>query len=278
MTDTVTQRSSAPAALPVTFPRVLKSEWTKFRSLRSSWWSIAATVILIIGIGSGLAGVAAANASSMPLPVRAVFIHNKTAVSISIAGVYLAQLAIGVLGVLVFSGEYASGQIRATFTAVPGRLAVLWAKASTFAVSSFAVTAAAVVAAFVIAQAELSGSGLSVPISSPGVARVLVGGALYVTLVGLLGVGLGALLRSTAGAIAVLFAVLLIVPIIANFLPSGWGITFREYLPSNAGTDVMNLGPTAPHQLSPWAGFGVFCAYAAVVLLAAAAVLRQRDV
>ena len=277
MTDTAPQRFRAPAALPVTFARVLRSEWTKFRSLRSSAWSMAATVVLIVGIGSGLAGVAATNASSMPLPVRAAFIHAKTGVSISIAGVYLAQLAIGVLGVLLFSGEYASGQIRATFTAVPGRLAVLWAKATTLAVLSFAVTAVSMVGAFAIAQGELSSSGLSVPISSPGVSRVRVGGALYVTLVGLLGIGLGALLRSSAGAIAVLFGVLLVVPIIANFLPSGWATTFREYLPSNAGTDVMNLGPMAPHQLSPWTGLGVFCAYAAVVLITAAAVLRERD-
>jgi ABC-type transport system involved in multi-copper enzyme maturation permease subunit len=118
--------------------------------------------------------------------------------------VSFAQLAIGVLGVLVINAEYSTGMIRATLSAVPKRLPVLWGKAVVFGAVAFAVSLPAVFIVFFIGQAILSGQHINIGITHPGVIRALFGAALYLTVMGLLGLGLGAIVRSTAGGIAAL--------------------------------------------------------------------------
>jgi len=257
----------------VTLGRVIASEWVKLRSLRSTGWTLLAAVAAIIGLGilfsyltTQSGGQPAGPGGDGPLDPTGV----------SLGGVFLAQLAVGVLGVLVVSGEYATGMIRSTFIAVPKRLPVLWAKSLVFSLVTFVLTAAASVTAFFAGQAVLSGQDLQTSLSAPGVTRAVVGAALYLTVVGLLGVALGWLLRSTAGAISALFGLLLVLPIIGQLLPASWGQDVTPYLPSNAGQAIMSV-VSQPSAMAPWTGFGLFAGYTALALAAAAVVLKRRD-
>ncbi len=266
--------SAASAPIPgiggrVTMARVVVSEWLKLRSLRSTWLTFGATLLTLVGLGLLICGLTAAHWADMPPASRAHF----DPVEASFGGVFFAQLALGVLGVLVVTGEYSTGTIRASLTAVPRRLPVLWAKAGVFAVVTFGLTGAGAFAAFLGGQALLGAHGTTV--GPPQVLRVF-GVALYLTVVGLLGIGLGALLRSTAGGIAVLFGVLLVVPISAGFLPSDWQRTLAPYLPSNAGAALYKLH-AHPGMLAPWTGFALFAGYALAVIALAAVLLRRRD-
>jgi len=166
--------------------------------------------------------------------------------------------------------------IRATFAAVPARLPVLWAKATVFATVTLALMVPSVLGAFWIGQSILTSKHLQAKLSDPGVLRAVIGAALYLTVVGLLGIGLGALLRNTAAGISTLFGLLFVLPIIVRFLPSSWADPINEYLPSSAGEAITHVHPD-PTMLAPWTGFGLFCAYAIAVLIAAAVSLRRRD-
>lgn len=256
----------------VTQARVIVSEWTKLRSLRSTIFSLLAAVVFIIGLAILVPSVTVAHWP--PHDAREAAGFDPT--SRSLAGIFLAQLAVGVLGVLLITGEYATGMIRATLAAVPARLPVLWAKAVVFAAVTLAVTVPSVVVAFLIGQSILKGKDLQTALGDPGVLRAVIGSALYLAVVGLLGLGLGALLRNTAGAISALFGVLFVLPIIVRFLPSSWSDPIDKYLPGTVGEAVTHVHPD-PTALAPWTGFALFCGYAAIVLLAAAVRLRRRD-
>ncbi len=166
--------------------------------------------------------------------------------------------------------------IRATFAAVPARLPVLWAKAMVFAMTTLAVTVPSVVVAFLVGQSIFKAKNLQTTLGGPGVLRAVLGAALYLTVVGVLGLGLGALLRNTAAGISALFGVLFVLPIIVRFLPSSWAEPIDKYLPNTVGEAITHVHPD-PSALGPWTGFGLFCGYAAVVLVAAAVNLRRRD-
>jgi ABC-type transport system involved in multi-copper enzyme maturation permease subunit len=235
-------------------------------------FSLLAAVVFIIGLSVLVPSVVVAHWPPDRPGEAAAF--DPTARSLS--GIFLAQLAIGVLGVLLFSGEYATGMIRATFAAVPTRLPVLWAKAAVYATVTLVLMIPSVLAAFLIGQSILTSKHLQTTLSEPGVLRAVLGAALYLTVVGLLGIGLGALLRSTAAGISTLFGVLFVLPIIVRFLPSSWADPINKYLPSSAGETITHVH-SDPTMLAPWTGFGLFCAYALAVLLAAAISLRRRD-
>jgi len=256
----------------VTQLRVFASELTKLRSLRSTVYSLLAAVVFIIGLAIVVSAVQAAHWPPTDPAELASFDPTEA----SLSGIFLAQLAIGVLGVLLMTGEYATGMVRATFAAVPTRLPVLWAKTGVFAATTLVLTIPAVLIAFFVGQAILSSQHIQASFSDPGVARAVVGAALYLTVVGILGLGLGALVRSTAGGIAALFSLLFVLPIIVHFLPTSFSTAVDKYLPSSAGRALLTVRQD-PTALSPWAGFAVFCAYAAVALAAAAIALRSRD-
>jgi ABC-2 type transport system permease protein len=260
-----------PADQRVTQARVLRSEWTKLRSLPSTAWSLLTTVVLIVGFSAVYSMVRVTRPPRQPADVAS---FDPTAVSLS--GVHLAQLAIGVLGVLLITGEYATGMIRTSLAAVPRRLPVLWGKAIAFALTTLALCVPATFAAFLLGQSILSAERLDTTLGHPGAARAVLGSALYLTAVGLLGLGLGALLRNTAGAISALFGVLFAFQIVAGFLPNTWSDEIYKYLPTPAGVAVTNVRPD-PTSLGPWTGFGLFCLYTAVVLGLAAWQLGRRD-
>lgn len=259
----------------VSLPRVLRSEWTKLRSVRSTVWSLALAVVFTIGLPSLFAAILANRWAHMSVQERAGHRHNP--LEIALAGVNISQLAIAVLGVLVITGEYSTGMIRASFTAVPRRLPVLAAKAAVFAAAAFVLMLPSVVAAFYASQAVLARHHiLQLSFSQSGVARAVVGGALYLTVVGIFALGLGAIVRNTAGGIATFVAVMFVLPPLMNVLPQSWNDAVTPYLPDTAGRAVFSL-TTDPHSLAPWTGFGLFCAYAAASLAVAAILLVRRD-
>lgn len=257
----------------VTQAGVFRSEWTKLRSLRSTRYALLATFVLTIGFSIIPSAFRVARWSSLSAAERATF----DPLSTSLLGVRFGVLAIGVLGVLLITGEYTTGVIRATMTAVPKRLPVLWGKAGVYALVALAITVPAAFIAFFSGQAILSGKHLEIAFSHPGVPGAIIGAAGYLTLVGLFAMGLGAILRSTAGGIATFAGIMYVVPPLISVLPSSIANSIDPYLPSNAGESMMQIGHHA-NTLSPGAGLAVFAAYVAVVIATAAVLLRGRDV
>jgi len=182
-----------------------------------------------------------------------------------------------VLGVLVITGEYSTGMIRASFSAVPKRLPVLWGKTIVFGVVSFLLMVPPVLIAFFSSQAILSRHHiLQISFSHPGVARSVIGGAIYLMLVGIFALGIGAIVRNTAGGIATFAAVFFVIPPLMNILPTSWNNAITPYLPSEAGRQIFSLTQGA-HSLSPLWGGLLFVGYCALTLASAAVLLVRRD-
>jgi ABC-type transport system involved in multi-copper enzyme maturation permease subunit len=270
MTAVTMAPAPATVAGPVTQVRVVRAEWTKLRALRSTWWCGLTAVVLIVGLGAAIAG------SGTAYHVSAGDSASK-AVSISLLGLLFAQLVVGVVGVLAFSGEYGTGMIRATLAVVPARLPVLWAKVIVLVGLVLPVSLLCAVVDFFVATAlNSSRGGSAISLTDPGVLRTVVGSALYLTVVVVIGLALGALLRKTAAGLSVFAALFFVVPIVVGALPHN--ITgFAPYLPSNAGGALWGSPLNVTHPLSPWTGFAVLCGYAVVLTAAAAWRLRRRD-
>jgi hypothetical protein len=261
---------------PATALRVLvanvRAEWTKLRSVRSTVWTLLAAVGLAVGFGA-LVGVSQmSNWDNLKPNERLLF--DPTFFSLS--GLWLAQLAVGVLGVLIVTSEYATGQIRATLGATPQRVTVLAAKAAAFTGVILTIGTVAAFSAFWTGQAIFASKGLDVSISEPGVLRAVFGGALYLAAVGLLGIGLGVILRRTAGAVAALVGLLVLAPLVGGFLPTSFQESVGKYFPAQAGMAVFGVVPD-PRALAPWTGYGVLLAYVAVALVVGGLLLTRRD-
>jgi ABC-type transport system involved in multi-copper enzyme maturation permease subunit len=258
---------SSASRLRVSQSRVALSEWTKFRSLRSTGYTLLAAVVLMIGIGALISAITASQPAE----------PGQSGISASLSGTFIAQLAIGALGVLLITGEYSTGMIRSSLTAVPRRLPMLWGKLAVFAGVVFLTTLIASSAAFFVGQALLSGKGLDASLSDPGALRSVVGAALYLTVAGITALALGALLRNTAAAITTFVAVFFVIPPLTLLLPASLTDRFVQYLPSNAGSVLMDGNFGIAHPLSPWAGFAVMCGYATALIGFAAWRLRRVD-
>jgi ABC-type transport system involved in multi-copper enzyme maturation permease subunit len=263
---------SSPFRGKVTQARVIVSEWTKLRSVRSTRWSLLVATVLTIGFPILAAAVISSHWGHQSAAERASF----NPLDPALIGSQIAQLAIGILGVLVISAEYSTGMIRATFTAVPKRLPVLWAKAIVFATVTFVLILPSVLIAFFASQSILSRHHANIAWSHPGVARAVIGAALYVTVIAVLTLGLGTIVRNTAGGIATFAAIFFVIPPLMNVLPTSWNDAITPYLPGNAGRAIISITHDA-HSLAPWTGFALFCGYAAITLLVAAIMLVRRD-
>ena len=270
-TATMAPRSQA-GGVRVTFPRVLYAEWIRLRSLRSTWITMLVTVAIVIGFGAlscwGYVSRPHGNGFE-PENVDAAFR--------SLVGTFFGQLAFGVLGVLVVSGEYSTGMIRATFTAVPRRLAVFGGRLAVFAAVTLVVLVPTAIVAFLVGQTILARDHVDTTLGAPGVSRAVIGCALYLVAIGLLGMAFGWLVRHTAGAIASLVGVLLVLPLLVVFLPDPWPVRLQKWLPSGAGQSILHVH-TDVDRFAPWTGFGVLMAYVAIVLAISAVLLRSRDV
>jgi ABC-type transport system involved in multi-copper enzyme maturation permease subunit len=269
--STASSVAPAPSRLKVTQGRVVRSEWIKFWSLRSTVITLAIAAALMIGIGLLASSMlnSGEGAGAGPDP------GDLGPVDASLAGLTFAQLAFGTLGVLFMASEYSTGMIRSSLTAVPKRLPVLWSKIAVFAAVAFVIGLAASALAFTGGQA-LIGEGAA-SWSDAGVARAVIGSAVILAGSGVLGLALGALLRSTPAAISTLFGVMFLLSGIAQLLlPDSWRDDVVRYLPSNAGSAFTAVTQGAD-ALGPWAGLGVFVAYVAVAVVGGAWRLRRSD-
>jgi ABC-2 type transport system permease protein len=271
--------SIAPVSLPrtpsggrVTQTRVVLSEWTKFRSLRSTRYTLLATVGLTVGLALAAAILVATQWGTMTAADKATF----QPLNVSLVGANIGVMVIGVLGVLMMTSEFSTGLVSSTFAAVPKRLPVLWGKAIVYFAIALVVTVPAMVIAFVGTQAILSGTHVQIGFGHAGVLRAVVGSAFYLTLGGLLGIGLGGIFRSTAAAVTSLTVILFVIPVLVFILPVSMSNSIRPFLPGSAGQAIMNLVPQQ-HMLAPWIGLGVFAAYAFAAIAGAAVLLVRRD-
>jgi ABC-2 type transport system permease protein len=255
---------------------LLTAEWTKLRSVRSTMWSLLAFMVVAIGF-SALIATVRANTWNNPgnRANHVTLLTDPTAVLFG-AGFGLGQLAICVLGVIVISGEYSTGAIRSSLLAVPRRIPMLVAKAVVFALLDLVVSAITVFAVFFITTAILS-SHVSITLSQPGITRACIGGILYLTVLGLFALAVGGLIRHTAGAIATVIALVLVVPPLISLIPGTIANHIHGYLPNVAGQLVAQSSQQPADVLSPWQGFGVLCLWTAVLLAACGWLLVRRD-
>jgi ABC-2 type transport system permease protein len=251
---------------------VITSEWTKLRSLRSTWWTLLTLVVVTIGVSTLLAWLASDNLAKMNPADRA----SLDVTSNSMAGLVFGQLAIAVLGVLVVCGEYSSGAIRTTFTAVPDRPRVLAAKAIVFAAVATVVGMITAFGAYFASMPFWAGHHMATTLSQPHVLRAVIGGGLYVLASGMLGFALGTIIRHTAGAITAVVGLLFVAPPITQALPGGWGHAIRTHFTSNAGQQITAVLPS-DSQLTPWIGYLTFTIEWVVPLLIGVWLVRRRD-
>jgi ABC-2 type transport system permease protein len=257
------------------FGNSLRFEWTKLRTVRSTWWTLVAAVVAMVGIAIlGSAFTVHDWATTTPAD-RLLFDPLET----SARGAFFAQLAMGVLGVLVITTEYGTGLIRSTFAAVPQRATLLAAKALVLFAVTLVVGIVASLLAFFTAQTILGRSTeahLSVSITGSGAVQTVLGAGLFLAMMALLGCAIGALVRRSAGAITALFGLNFLLPVFAQLLPATLRNNMVKYLPSEAGS-AMYRHVQQPGALSPLAGLIVLGSYTLIGLCGAAVVLRRRD-
>lgn len=257
----------APADFRVTWPRVVRAEWAKLWSLRSTWYGFGATVLVTAVLGAAVAASYDSGGGD----------GDVEPVEFTLLGTQFGQLTIAVLGVLATAGEYASGLVRATLTAVPRRRPVLWAKAVVFGGVSLAVLLVTVFLTFPLAQLFLSGTDRAAGFGDPGVPRALCGAALGIALHGLLCLGLGALLRSVPAAIGAYIGAVLVLPEVVGMVPYDGVDDVVACLPSQAAHALLLVDP-GPDLLTPGPALLALCCWVAATLVAAALLLGRRDV
>jgi ABC-2 type transport system permease protein len=255
------------------FSGMLGSEWTKLTTVRSTMWTLLATAVVGVGLGAIVTSAQAARWTDRTLAAQKAFDPTRS----SLSGLLFAQLAIGVLGVLVISAEYSTGTIRATFSAVPRRPLVLVAKVVVFGAVTLIVGEIVSFVAFFIGQGILDGKTPTAALSDPGVLRAVISGGLYLLALGLLAMGLASIIRVTAASISTFVGVLFILPIITDVLPSSYTSDINRFLPATIGTVMMSGHYTGSDPFGPWASFALLAGYAAIALLAGGVLLRRRD-
>lgn len=275
--STVAHPTAPPSRHRVTFAHLIRSEWLKLWSVRSTIWTLSITAVVLVGMVL-LFTLALVNA-----PEEAQ-LGEPTALDAFQVNVYLGPLAVAVLGALTITGEYTTGMIRSSLAAAPRRLPVLWSKGAVLAVVVFVTTALSIALAALL-QTAIFGSQIdAVDWSDTQTLRALTGYALYNAAISLLAFGLGALMRHSAAAIATVLGTLLVLPILFSAIPWEPLQKATPFLPNVAGgqitqTDAQIEAMSTPDvvTLSAWGGFGVLLGYVAVVLIAAAVLLKRRD-
>ena len=297
---TVTPAAAAtqpPAPAPARrsgFAGVMLAEWTKIRSVRSTVWTLIIFVVVSLGLTGLFTWLTLNQLNNGSGDARSSGIVTDPVNFILGTGLGLGQLAICVLGVLVITSEYSTGAIRAALLAVPRRYPVMLAKGLVFAALVIVVGEIVAFLSFFIGKALINGHvvtirgregghvitvhhTITVSLSQPGVLQAVVGSGLYLTVLGLFALAIGGLIRHTAGAITAVIGMVLVIFPLAGLLPSSWGAHIHAYLPTIAGQLITQDKPAADQILSPWQGFGVFCAWTVLLLAAATFLLQKRD-
>jgi ABC-2 type transport system permease protein len=264
---TLDTRTVAPVR-PTTILDTFKAEWTKLRTLRSTWFTVAGSVLFSVALAALICVATVAQWDTMSASQRADFDPTSTA----LIGVLFAACILGSLAVRAITSEYTSGLIRVTFTAIPGRRGVLVAKAAILAAIAVPVALATNLASFLIGSRILAAKHISMSLSQPGVTKAIVFGALAVSAVTLIGLGLGGIIRRTAGATTALLLAIMGSQIFGLALPAG----ARQYLPGSA-LQAVTAVQHAAGLLSPGKGLAVIFAYAVVAVTTASRLVASRD-
>ena len=270
--------TAATASLPAARPRpgrLLVAEWTKIRSVRSTVWSLIILVIATLGFTTLFMSITAAQWSKSSDSDKASFIRDPVS-NILGSGFFLGQLTICVLGVMVIASEYSTGMIRASLLAVPRRVPMLVAKAVVFAALVFVIGEIVSFGSYFIGAAIMH-KYAPVSLSDPGVTRAVIGAGLYLTLLGVFALSIGAIVRHTAAGITGVIAFVLVLAPLAQLLPGSLGKHIHAYLPTEAGHLIAQARQATDDLLSPWQGFGVFCLWTAVLFAIAVFLLQRRD-
>ncbi|MDQ2814729.1 MAG: ABC transporter permease [Actinomycetota bacterium] len=258
------------------FANLMRAEWTKIRSVRSTVWTLLIFIVVCVGLTALITWLTASHWTGPQAASRDTSALTDPVGFILGTGVGLGQLAIAVLGVLVITTEYSTGVIRASLLAVPRRLPMLAAKAVVFAVLLLVVTEIVAFCSFFVGSAILH-AHVPVSLGDSGVARAVAGAGLYLTVLGLFAMAIGTMIRHTAGAISAAIGVVFVLPILSGLLPGNWGAHINAYLPEQAGTLITHTREVSGDLLSPWQGFGVLCLWAALLFVAASYLLARRD-
>jgi ABC-2 type transport system permease protein len=273
----ITTTIPAPEAPHYRPSGVMKSEWTKIRSVRSTTWTILVTVVLTIGIGV-IATATEANRWAHSSPGDRLSFDPT---NLSLTGLLLGQLAIGILGVLAISAEYGTGTIRSSLAAIPDRRMFLAAKAGVFAAVALVVGEIVSFGAFFIGQMLIGGGAPHATLGQSGVLGAVAGGGLYLAVLGLLALGIGTIVRHTAGAIAAFVGVLLILPLLTPALPQSFQNAIGKFEPATIGNAMTvtnsHLQPGSLPTFSPWVGMAVLAGYAVIALAIGGYRMVRRD-
>lgn len=270
--------SRAPAHLLAGFGGAVRSEWTKIRSVRSTYWTLAAAIIFSIGFAALSSAVNAHHYQKYSVAERHRLLVQDgiDAVSQTMSGVAIGQIAIAVFGALVISAEYRNRMIRTTLTALPRRGRMLAAKVITYGALALVAAEFITFVSFFVGIAFYRGIGFDVSLSDPGVLRAVAGTGIYMALAGICGLGLGLIIRHTAGAITAAIGFLLVLPALTQALPSPWDTRIGKFLPYSIGDQAAH-----PHQLNNHlgavTGLVMLAIYAAALLAIGWALLQRRD-
>jgi ABC-2 type transport system permease protein len=276
-TTTSPQEDPPADDVRLTFPRVVRSEWIKFRTLRSTIWTLAITVLVMVGIVTLLSAVGASQSNGGQQ-------GNGSSIVVLALATGMAQLSVTILGVLVITGEYSTGMIRSTLAAVPKRLPALWAKGVVLAAAIFVVSSVAVAISLAVMQIILSESGQAPDLANSDTVRVLMGVPLYLTAIALFAFAIGAVLRHSAASLATVMGLLLVIENVFLFPWKPFQL-ISPFLPATAGSKIfmpqvqihaMSQGAVGA-VLGPWQGYAVLLGWVAVLLTVAAVLLRRRN-
>ena len=262
---------------PVTFGRLVVAEWVKIRSLRSTWWTLGATLALFVLLAANRVAAIAGVADDAPAEVLVMPAY-------ATSGVVMAQFVLCGLAAVAITGEYRSGQIRATLTAAPTRLPALFAKLAVVVAVALATGAVGTLLGWAASAPWFGEIGHGIDVTDPEHARLLLGVPLYLAAMAALAFGIGAAVRSTAAGISSVFGLVFVVEPAFSYIPWGPLQDVAAYLPTAAGSRIVTsdavgsfISGTQSTVLGPWAGYGVLLAWVAAVLVVAAVLLRRRD-
>jgi ABC-2 type transport system permease protein len=269
-TTTLSHRAGSRTRGGYGFRAVAQMEWQKLRTVRSTWYLVALFAVGMIGLA--VLALSHENYTQMSAAGRASFDPTYD----SFLGLVPGQLLLGVLGVVAITTEFSSGMIRATFAAAPRRPLVLAAKAAVLGAVTLTAGEICAFAAFFAGQATLKAPTPHATLGQPGVLRAVLLAGTYPALIALIGLGIGAIIRHTAGAICALVGVVFVLPLLLFSLGSSFQYTAQKLLPDTMRNSLIAVKPVA-HLLSPGLTFGLLCAYAMVALAAGAWALTRRD-
>lgn len=258
------------------FVDLLRAEWTKLRTVRSTYWSLAALVIISVALASVATAVISGQWNTMGEADRTRLLADPVGLIFQPAASF-AQIAVCVVGVMAMGSEYSSGMMRTTLLAVPRRYPVVAAKVVVVAALIFIVAELVAIPSFLLGRMLLR-ERVSVGFDDIDQVRAIVGFGLYLTAIGLFALALGTIIRHVVGSITATVGVVIMLPNVTLFLPGRWADYASAYLPGGeAGLMIMSTGTSPLALVSPWSGFGVLAAWTVVALLVAAGALTYRS-